>query len=292
MFNYNFKNKEKKESLNKSDENKFSIDDNEYRRSIELKEIKNTSSDDRIKLLSSVLSQNRVEVNDLSFIHNYRLPSNLQKLSKVFIAIKSICKFNENKELVTIFHNSKKCIENIVNQQVSIEDIERLNYVYPEAFEFTKVKINYENREIDSFTIKLKENNVRELEKRLKIIGDLQRKTLFEEAIDNLNKPLTKKRLILNEKGTSILERIKLKEKMRKEAFIKNNSFNYEELKEKIKQIYYIENKKSIEKKKIIQMLDLFNADKKLDHICKLFSDEFELKTINKIDYIICKLIK
>lgn len=292
MFDFNRQkiNLKKKKELSKEEillENS-NKEKKDFIRPIKITDIKEKrENEERIKLLNSMIEKPKLTVNDSCFTHNFRLPSHLRKLSKIFTALISIDKFNKSKEIVTIFHNSKKCIENIINQEVTENDIQILNSVYPEAFHFTKVKVNYENKEINSFVINLKEYNTKELEKRLLNTNNLRNKPLFEEEIKESKR--IKKEITYNEKSLSILERIKLKKKLRKETFVKHNSIDFAELKEKIKQLFLIENKKSIEKSKIIEVCKLYNGNEKIENICNLYPSEFEIKIINRTEYLIYK---
>lgn len=232
------------------------------------------------------------------------LSPQLLKISRLFTVILSICKFNSAKDMMTIYHKSKKCIENLLNKKVSIADIEQINWLVPDALSFRKIEIMHLGEKVRSFTIEVVKSSPRLVEEKImQFVRDTQmerkrgedvvvpRRALFSEgfsekygfsedtasarddgASDEAKQFRHKE---AEERGRSkaltVLERIREKERMRRESFIAKSRENEEMdiLRKRIESYFAVENKKSEKVEKLVRVLCIHNGKEYMKKLCE-----------------------
>ncbi|KAM0676449.1 hypothetical protein GVAV_000416 [Gurleya vavrai] len=155
---------------------------------------------------------------------------------------------------------------------------------------------HYGNKFVDGFNIeKIEEVPRKKLFEKVQVNTNLDfKKKIFEEdQIINTNlekntNRIDQKNISVKEKTNLILERIKEKEKRRKEEFIKNclQNDDIKKIKEKIDYLFLIEEKNYIKIEKISKSLILFKAKENIDIICKKYS-ESKIKFLNGEEFLL-----
>ncbi|CAD25500.1 hypothetical protein [Encephalitozoon cuniculi GB-M1] len=269
-----------------------------------------------------------LEFKGLSLNFHLYLPKSLQKLSRIFRVLETIQRFNAARGLTTIFIKSLRCIENLVKQRVGVADIERMYYIAPELFRFKKISIHHDGKEVDTFVIyvdgETREFNER-LEKHVKECHSeflsrngyahdggrfhpgfdfeevpLPRKPLFPEEIreDCTGREdwVPKKRSVEIEKSakkraSTILERIREKERLRREEFM-NKSKEEEDnllLSKRIRSLFRSENRRAIPVNRIVELLKIFDGINVINRIVQWDPSLFYMKTMSGVEYLVSK---
>ncbi|ADM11741.1 uncharacterized protein Eint_061360 [Encephalitozoon intestinalis ATCC 50506] len=294
-----------------------------------IEEWKTTSNEERKEKIRQFGGISHLEFKGLSLNFHLYLPKTLQKLSRIFRVLETIQRFNTARNLTTIFIKSLGCIENLVKQRVQVEDIERMYYIAPRLFGFKRINIHHDGKEVRTFVIYIngeaREFN-EELERyvkdcHLKFLKErgydyngngfhpefdfeeipLYRKPLFpeeaqeEEASGNENLIPVKRNLKIEEvarkRASTILERIREKERMRREEFM-NKSKEEEDnvlLSNRIQILFKSENKRAIPVSRVVELLKIFDGANTINRIIKWDSSLFYIKTMNGTEYLVSK---
>lgn len=232
------------------------------------------------------------------------LSPQLLKITRLFTVILSICKFNSAKDMMTIYHKSKKCIENLLNKKVSIADIEQINWLVPEALSFRKIAIMHLGEKVRSFTIEVVKSTPRLVEEKImQFVKDLQMERKSGEDVVVPRRPLfseefsekygfsediksTKddsaaddaKQFRYREaeergrrKALTVLERIRERERMRREDFVAKSREQEEVnvLRKKIESYFAVENKKSERVDKLVRVFCIHNGKEYIKKLCE-----------------------
>ncbi|AFN83229.1 hypothetical protein EROM_061380 [Encephalitozoon romaleae SJ-2008] len=269
-----------------------------------------------------------LEFKGLSLNFHLYLPKSLQKLSRIFRVLETIQRFNSARNLTTIFIKSLGCIENLVKQRVVVGDIERMYYIAPDLFRFKKISIHHDGKEVDTFVIyvsgETKEFNERleEYVKKchLEFLNEngyvyngnrfhpefnfeevpLPRKPLFPEDIkeETIEKEVcvpTKRNVDIVEsakkRASTILERIREKERLRREEFM-NKSKEEEDnvlLSNRIKMLLRSENRRAIPVNKVVDLLKIFDGVNTINRIIKWDSSLFYIRNMRGVEYLVSK---
>ncbi|WEL38897.1 hypothetical protein PFJ87_06g01660 [Encephalitozoon hellem] len=269
-----------------------------------------------------------LEFKGLSLNLHLYLPKSLQKLSKIFRVLETIQRFNAARNLTTIFIKSLRCIENLVKQRIVVGDIERMYYIAPDLFKFKKISIHHDGEEVDTFVIyvngETREFNEK-LEKHVKKCHQefldkngytcsggkfhpefnfeevpLPRKPLFpeeirEEAAEKETCIPAKRNAAAVESArkrvSTILERIREKERLRREEFM-NKSKEEEDnllLSNRIRTLFMSENRRAIPVNRVVELLKIFDGANTINRIIKWDSSLFYIRTMNGIEYLVSK---
>ncbi|KAL0265791.1 UNVERIFIED_CONTAM: hypothetical protein PYX00_011506 [Menopon gallinae] len=227
----------------------------------------------------------------------------LQKISRLFTVVLSICKFNSAKDMMTIYHKSKRCIENLLNRKVSIADFEQINWLAPEALSFRKVEITHLGEEITSFTIEVAGGSPRLVDEKIMQFvksthmkgrrGDgvsVPRRALFKEEFTEKygfsgdtkgakeggeeDSAVGGRYRVAEERGRSkalcVLERIRERERVRREGFVARSREQEEMglLRKRIETYFAAENKVSEEVGKLARVLGIHGGREHIKKLC------------------------
>ncbi|TBU15292.1 hypothetical protein CWI40_070450 [Ordospora colligata] len=260
------------------------------------------------------------------------LPRCLRKLSRIFRVLETIERFNATRGLTTIFIKSQRCIEKLVKQNVGLDDVERMYFIAPELFNFKKISVNHEGKEVDTFVVYLcggsgrfdecligyskrmhssfiekrgyvwnenryhPEYDIEEMDVgRKKIFGDDTEKEIEKKGVRSGETEYVpiKRSIEAEEKGKNraltILERIKEKERLRREEFM---SMSKEEednkmISKRILLLFKSENKRAIATDKVIGMLNIFDGMNVIKRIMRWDGTLFYMKMMNGTAYIV-----
>ncbi len=267
-----------------------SVDSN-HPRDVEVRD-----EDERKRVLRSFGETPVIQLNAHCYTEVPLFPAHLKKLSRLFAVLRSICKFNAAKDMATIYHKSRKCIENLLSKRVALVDFEQLNWLLPELFRFKKIKVHHFGEEIVSFTIEMDAGAPSLVDARIMDLiasergnnrrGDdivVSRRPLFDDSPNNEliatqdmeEKDVPKEKYEVAEvegkaKALSILDRIRERERARKQSFVDRSreKDELEEIKEKILSYFMVEKRKSEEVTKLIRILGLYNGRECIKMLC------------------------
>lgn len=241
---------------------------------------------ERVRQLCAATPQ---EIKDLAVNIHLHLPKAFQKLARIFRVLQTIQRFNAARRLTTIFAKSQGCIEGLVKQRVGVDDIERMHYVAPALFEFKRISVLHNEEETDTFTVQVhgeavdfdkalfahvKRHHAMFLEKNG--FGDSGR---FHPDFDFECVPLPGRPLfpcerqetlaarpeiveIARKKASSVLERIREKERMRREAFISRAKEEEDclALERRVQTLFRSENRQAMAVARIAELLKVFGG--------------------------------
>lgn len=233
------------------------------------------------------------------------LSPQLLKITRLFTVILSICRFNSAKDMMTIYHKSKKCMENLLNKKVSVADIEQINWLVPDALSFRKIEIMHLGEKVTSFTIEVVKSSPHMIEEKImQFVKDTQmkrnsgedvvvpRRALFGEGLSekhefsedakrtegNSAEDGDEKRIRYREaeergrsKALTVLERIREKERMRREDFIAKSREQEEVniLRKRVESYFAVENKKSEKIDRLVCVLCIHNGKEYMKKLCE-----------------------
>lgn len=250
-------------------------------------------------------------------VKSIHFPKHIKKLSLLYSACLSVQKYNNQKNLKSIYIKSKVSIEKMIREEISQIDFERLCYLFD--VKIKTIKILHEGKNVETFTFELPEidydlvfweyikthykkyleaNNLEHHGSRfisgfdVNTIDLIPRKTIFEPKIQaHVETVIVKEiepKVIASAvkkgltKAQTIFERIKEKERNRKEQFMKANDDRTmtQQLRRRLEQLFTVENKSSLKMTKIVKLLNLKDG---LNYIKKVCSDDetFEIRTTN-----------
>ena len=280
-------------------------------------ERKEYDAETRRRVLKALAETPAIQISQYQYSSRAIFPPHLRKLSRLFTAIRSICKFNGSKDIMTIFHKSKKCIENLLSRNVSKTDFERLNWLSPESFEFRKIEILHFGERLESFTIGVLLEDANIIDDA--ISAHLKAETLrggAEEEIEIPRRPLfgeekgvghadaseekilaesdrsndaervcrEDEREVGRKKGLSVLERIREKERARKESFMAQHREldELEGVRQKIESYFTVEKKRAERVSEVVRILRIPHGRETLQRLClqhtrfsmRVFEDE------------------
>lgn len=246
------------------------------------------------------------------------LPKKYLNLSRIYRVMNTIQKYNMNRNLSNIFSVLVNSMEQILKNKIYLKDIEQIKYLIKEKIIIKLIKYNDEN----TFTFKLLIDNdefdrilweyYQENKDKTKRVDedvcDIPRSIIFtenkddlkeNEVIDNIcdKKIITEKICVLdknvdkeckytNNKKLSILERIKEREKQRKEKFIIESQKTDNSLfLKKLNKYYKKEKKQCIKVSEIIKVFDLYDG---YNYLKKLIveEDSYQFKNIFGHEYL------
>ena len=72
---------------------------------------------------------------------------------KIVFNIDSLCMLSAGRSLPCVFHKIQKNLENSIQRSVELAHLERIKTVWPEAFEYTPMKVIMQGKRIDSVSI-------------------------------------------------------------------------------------------------------------------------------------------
>ena len=72
---------------------------------------------------------------------------------KLIFNVDSLCVLAAGRSQPCVFHKIQKTLENVLNRQVPIDQIERLNTLLPEAYEFRESRVIVQGRRVDSVAL-------------------------------------------------------------------------------------------------------------------------------------------
>lgn len=240
------------------------------------------------------------------------LPNNFKRISELYKIIDTIYKFNQNRNLELIFVKYKESIERLFKSRVEITYLEQLNFLLDKKIKFTKVTLRDEGKEIESFNIKIVESvNIDEIlfnyyierygewledqgieAKAVRILNEfkstvveLPRKPFLHDSDQKEPTNNMDIKNIAKLKAESIYERIKEKERQRKELFIKAQSVKIDYT-EKLESIFLVSQKKAIKISDLEFKIGGLNSRIYILEACR---DKFSLKIIEGEEYIVKK---
>lgn len=232
------------------------------------------------------------------------LPDSYRKLSSLYKIINTTYKFNKLRGMSLIFDKYKESIERLWKENVKLENLEQLYFLLGANISFIPVKIKLKGVDKTSFTIKIicevdideilfkhyleeysRWLSINQIEGRIIRVHpdfvprEIPLRPLLAKTTIVQEEPL---RVIAKSKASSILERIRERERLRKEAFIKleGKKIDY---KGKIENIFAVSRKKAMKLADLQRMLGGAN----LCGINDVFGDAFYLKTIGKEEYVV-----
>lgn len=261
-------------------------------------------------------------------IHVY-LPRTAQKLVKIFRVLQTIQRFNMERGLSTIFIKSVRCIEDLVKHRVEESDIERMNWVSPESFEFKRISILHGEKEVSTFTIHVTGDymdlggkllvHVRKCHERfLEESGTgwtghgfhpefdfedvvFPRRPLFPpdggvETVGPEEEPgprPAKRSMESEERGkrraSSVLERIRERERSRKEEFL--NRCKEEEddavLNRRIQSLFMSEGRKAMSVERVAEVLKIFDGPRTIRRLVVSEGSLFHIRNIRDTEYLV-----
>jgi chromatin licensing and DNA replication factor 1 len=251
---------------------------------------------------------NRSEIKFNSIDKHLRLPKKYLNLTRIFRVMLTIQKYNINRGLSNIFSKCKKCIEDVLKFRVSINDVEKIRYLIREDIIIKEVEIDdiktftyLLNCTVEDFDKKVWEyyqNNKdkeeikeREIEgiKEREIEGIKEREIegIKEREIEEDNKKFIKKEE--GNKFTNILDRIKERERLRKEEFIKRSKEEDNSVfLKKIDMYFKKENKTCIKISEIIKVFNLYDGERYLRNVSEK-EKVFDIKEILGEEYLIIR---
>ncbi|KAF9763974.1 Activating transcription factor 7-interacting protein 1 [Nosema granulosis] len=247
---------------------------------------------------------------DYSKIETYLvLPKTYLRLSKIFKALLTVQKYNSLRKLTSIFIKAKGSIEKILKTRVEEEDIKRIFYLLPEHLEIKRITVEEKGECVSTFTFKIL-CTAEEMDKRLleyykrennKEDGNIPTKE-FDGSSSNIIKEDVKKIPVI-ERGLSatkkenvpifcgsILERIKERERLRKEEFI-NEMKKKNEKRDLIKRIEILfkkESKRAMKIAEVVKVLEIYDG---INLIKKIVNENetFEIKKISGEEHLVLR---
>lgn len=241
------------------------------------------------------------------------LPQNLKQLSALFKILLSVHSFNQKRGLTLIFVKYVDSIERLFKHRVEIDMLEKLNFICKESILFTPLTIFDLGEKKDTFIIDFKgcfdidmalfnflleeygnwldKENIKGKVSKFhpdflkENISIPQKPFLSTQCSTKSHESLMNIKEIVKNKSDNILERIKEKERLRKEQFIKECVVekNYED---KIESLFAVSDKKALKLEDIVFSIGGFNCK---SHILKSFKDKFFLKKINGVEFVVRK---
>lgn len=259
-------------------------------------------------------------------LHLY-LPRSLQKLSRIFRVLETIQRFNDARGLTTIFIKSVRCIENLVKQRVCVADVERMYQIAPGMFRFKRVSIHHDGSEVDTFVVHVC-GEAREFNERLwEYVKECHREFLgrsgYEDCGGKLHPefdfegvPLVRRPLFPEDPATSqdaggeahvpvkrsacaeeagrkrastILERIREKERLRREEFMSKAKQEEDNvmLSKRIKSLFRSENKRAIPVSRVVEALRIFDGASTIGRIVEWDPPAFHTRTMGGVEYLV-----
>lgn len=242
------------------------------------------------------------------------LPQDLKQLSILFKILASVHSFNQKRGLTLIFVKYIDSIERLFKHRVEMEMLERLNYICKESIVFAPLTIFDQGERKETFIVDFKGNFdidialfnflLEEYGKwldRENIKGKINKfhpdflkenisipRKAFLNTIDSSSKDQESSmniKEIVKSKSKDILERIKEKERLRKEQFIKECTIE-KDYEGRIESLFAVSNKKALKLDDIVLNIGGFNCK---SHILKSFNDKFFIKKINGVDFVVKK---
>lgn len=241
------------------------------------------------------------------------LSKNLKQLSTLYKIILSVHSFNQKRGLTLIFSKYSDSIERLFKHRVEIELLERLNFICREAIVFCPLTISDLGEKKNTFTINFKDNfdidmalfnfYLEEYGKWLEskgIEGKVNKfhpdfleedvivpKKIFlpEIKVSSLQEQPMNINEIVKKKSDNIIERLKEKERLRKEQFIRECTVE-RDYESKILSIFSVSGKKAIKLDDIVFNIGGFDCK---SHVLRNLKDKFILKTIDGIEFVILK---
>lgn len=263
-------------------------------------------------------------------IHLY-LPKSIQKLARTFRVLQTIQRFNAARNLSTIFIKSLRCIESLVNQRIGVSEIERMYFLAPSLFKFTRINVFEDGEEVGTFTIQIL-GDVTEFDSRLfehvrrchsdfleengfTCSGDrfhpgfrfedmsVPRKPLFPESethtetfktteteAESIKKPAEIGE-VAKKKMSTILERIREKERLRREEFIaKTVEEDNSVLIRRLQSLFKAEGRKAIPVRRVVELLKIFDGANTVQKLTRLESSPFYTKIMGGTEYLVLKI--
>jgi chromatin licensing and DNA replication factor 1 len=257
------------------------------------------------------------------------LPKKLQKLARIYRVLQTIQKFNSSRGMTTIFIKSKDCMESLVKQRVEVSDIERMHYAAPEFFVFKKLRILHNEEEVDSFTIRCEGSCTEFDERLFEHVKMCHRRFLDEEGVDLLpgrfhpsfdidgipdlprrpllageeaerssndekeNKREDKANIAIEqrarERASTILERIREKERRRREEFIEKSKEeeSHAALNTRMCSLFKSENKEAMPLSRVVEILRAFDGKEAIKRLVSSGRSSFSLRTISGTEYLL-----
>lgn len=229
------------------------------------------------------------------------LPDNMKMLSKLYKIIYSVQSFNEKRGLSLVFIKYADSIEKLFKHRVELNILEQLNFICNGTAVFTPLSILDEGIKKNTFKISLEPGFDIDLSL-FNFYSEMHSRWMEEEGITGLKrfhpsftvevprKPFLRSeevktvKEIAKSKAESILERIKEKERQRREQFIQEcKNIDY---KAKIDGFFGITEKKAIKMEELIFKIGGFDIK---TQILKSLGEDYYIKTINGEDYLVKK---
>lgn len=235
---------------------------------------------------------------------NILLPKSYKRLSTLYKIISTIHTFNKKRDMSLIFSKYKDSIERLFKDTVHISDLERINFLLKGAILFTPVTIMEKDAVVESFTIKilgeidvdqiLFKHYIYEYERWLKEMsisgriirvhpdfraGDVPLLSFTGKLEDKAKEPL---RTIAKSKAASIYERVRERERQRKEAFVRMETKKVD-VRGKVESVFAIRQRKALKLNELFQMIGCT----KKEEINELLEGDYYVKIVEGCEYLV-----
>lgn len=286
------------------------IDDNiEYQKPFLTEDATESIDLRKIKVVNA--ASRRVEVKYSISSAEIYLPKAFKKLSSLYKIISTVYSFNERRGLSLILVKYVDSIEKLFKYRVDNTILEQLNFICKDSIKFTPLKILDEGLMKETYKIDIKTgfdidnalfNYYSELYSKwiqekgiegpvyrfhpdfLTVEFNIPQKSLISDNI-KIKEVEPEIKNIAKAKADSIIERIKERERLRKEQFVKECTLKVD-FESKINDIFSIINKPAIKLEELVFKIGGFDCK---SNVLKALNDKYYLKSINGEEYVIKK---
>jgi len=234
------------------------------------------------------------------------LPRNYRMLSDLFRILESICVFNRRRGLVVLLNKHQSSIENLFKHRVDSAILGQLNFICSGSVSFTPVKVLDEGVRKETFRIDVQEgfdidmalfNHYSEEYGRWLSSNGIEGRVCrfhpdFLQAEHSIpqrplgpeeKEPEPEVRQVAKAKAATILERVRERERLRKEEFIKECKVA-DECGAKLESIFLISARQAIKLDELVFKIGGFGGRSR---ILNVLGDGYYLKEINGEEYVV-----